>query len=212
MFNLTDKIYVKIAGIEGETNLRLQVSYNLVDNYKVFCPRSSSPPLAKHSSAIFTDYGTVQLFGAINETFYQKDFYLFNEKDEWEIIEPKTNLRPSLRVGAFIEYYEKMIIIFGGQNADGNFLNDLWLFDMTTRNWFEVDYKNTTNIPSPRFLTSGTILETQGKLIIFGGKNSLNDNNLCILDLAILFELYQSNNDVTLNKINNLWTLKDLSK
>ena len=75
------------------------------------------------------------------------------------------------------------VILFGGQDANQNLLNDLWVLDVTTGVWQQVAVGEG---PSPRYGHSAAWIPGQG-MLIFGGRNNegaLNDMWLLSLQPA----------------------------
>lgn len=58
------------------------------------------------------------------------------------------------------------LVLFGGELANGTFLSDLWIFDISNSTWRHVVENNAGNPPA---LASHCAAVGDGKLIIFGG-------------------------------------------
>jgi N-acetylneuraminic acid mutarotase len=67
--------------------------------------------------------------------------------------------------------FSTLVIIFhrfGGIDSDGHCFNDTWSFDITTRNWTELQCTGT--IPSPRAYHAAVIVD--GIMYVFGGSTA----------------------------------------
>jgi hypothetical protein len=200
-----DVIYIKIIGIEGKAKFNLTVNYNLLKNYKVVCTTTGGEPLkAIHSASVLTDLGTIRYGGLFNNTM--DGMYLLNNTN-WVKLE-QSGIKPEPRYGHFLTYYDGYVILFGGRDIKENNLNDLWLYELKSREWINIDYKNKTNAPSPRFLTSGELAMSHGKIVIFGNKD-YEDKTIYFLDIKILLQVinYQRYKEIDYdNKLHKLWT------
>ena len=212
----SDILYVKIVGSEGKTNFTLTANYNIITNYKVYCPNESNsskvqPPIFLHPSVVQTEQGTIYYGGkSLVDNSFNTEIYLLNNNIEWEIISiSQKSTKPAERYGALMKVFENYLIIFGGKNKNEESLNDLWVFDLNTQIWSFIDYNNSTNIPTPKFLPSGEYIENYNKIVIFGGEENYSSSVLYFLNLGILNEIIIENNDFS--KINYLWTLVNTS-
>jgi hypothetical protein len=206
-----DVIYIKIIGIEGKAKFNLTVNYNSLKNYKVMCTTGEELLKAIYSASALTKLGTIRYGGLFNNTI--DDMYLLNDTN-WMKVD-QGYFRPEPRYGHFMTYYDDYLIVFGGRDIKENNLNDLWLFDLSSRDWINIDYKNKTNAPSPRFLPSGELVSSHGKIIFFGNKDS-EDRTIYFLDIKILLQIVDLQNNKHIdydNKLHKLWTrleLKDI--
>lgn len=136
---------------------------------------------------------------------------------KWKII-PQDNKKnaPIGRYGHFMGVFENKIIVFGGKDKNDESLSDLWVYNLEDNFWTEIEYNNiVTNVPKPKFLVSGCLIENYGYILFFGGKSS-EDSHVYILNLYILNEIlilkndnkYSINNLETVAKLNKLWTIK----
>jgi hypothetical protein len=200
-----DVVYIQLVGIEGKAQFKLNVNYNFMKNYRVVCTTGEQPKKTIHSSSVFTNLGTVHYGGLFNNTIDNELFLLNNT--EWVTLPQHGNIKPEPRYGHFMTFYDGYLILFGGRNINENNLNDLWLYNLDNNDWINIDYKNKTNAPSARFLSSGEIVTNYGKLILFGNKD-VEDRTVYSLDLKILFRIieYQKLKNVDYDsKLHKLW-------
>lgn len=86
---------------------------------------------------------------------------------------------PEPRIGETITYVPTPIphlLLFGGVTSNGEFKNDLWIFNILQLKWEKINPKG--DIPCPRELHSAVLWKKH--LIIFGGltyNNSINEKN-----------------------------------
>lgn len=214
-FNLTDTIYVKLVGVEGKFNYTLTMYYDVQDNYKIICMKGTSPPNLIYPAVVNNKYDTISFGGKIKDSF-DDNIYLLSTDLKWKRIPRGEKQGPSGRYGHFMSSYDGKLIVFGGKDKDERSLNDLWVYDLANENWTEIVYNNIiTNVPKPKFLTTGVLIKRYGVILFFGGKNS-EDNSIYLLNLNILFEIlllkkenkYSLDHIESVAKLNKLWTIK----
>jgi len=108
----------------------------------------------------------VYLFGGQDgQNMSLDDFWRLNASSlTWDLIEVPSQ-RPESRYGHASVVLRDHIFIFGGKNAAGSDLNDLWIFT-TDMNWTNLE-RNTTSWPPGRRFHSMSM--TNGKIAMFGG-------------------------------------------
>lgn len=79
---------------------------------------------------------------------------------------------------------ENLLYIFGG-GSNEKMLNDLWSFNISTKEYTKIEIENLNNVISPRELFGMVYNDKNNTLIIFGGRlyDSI-DNNSYIIDLT----------------------------
>ena len=132
---------------------------------------------ANHMSSIIQD--NLFIFGGWSGSFLFNDLYCINltNRISYEI-EYEDDIVPSCRAGArMVSSNDNYLILFGGYKGNGNYLNDLFLFNYESNKWILCkSNKKETLFPSPRAGHSMTIVN--GKLIyIYGG--SENNGKYC---------------------------------
>jgi hypothetical protein len=191
--NRNDTLFVKVVGIEGKSNFTLTINYNFMNKYKILCAGGETVPHFRHSAAVYTPLGTILYGGKINETEINSQLYLLdgNGLDDlaWGKLEVDNILSPPPRYGHYMEYFQNHLIVFGGKTFDDKVLNDLWVLNLGKMKWVKIDYDNSKNIPPPNYFAGGELLNNQGLIVIYGGKENEDTNNLYYLNLKILFEL-----------------------
>ncbi|KAE8677779.1 Acyl-CoA-binding domain-containing protein 5 [Hibiscus syriacus] len=113
-----------------------------------------------------------------SETIQVKAFDL--ETGTWSIL--KTNGKaPISRGGQSVTLVGTTLVIFGGQDANQTLLNDLYILDLETMTWDEIDAAGVP--PSPRS-DHAVAVNAERYLFVFGGSsNATFFNDLHVLDL-----------------------------
>lgn len=72
------------------------------------------------------------------------------------------------------------LVVFGGRNAAGKRLNDVWYLDVSTWKWHKPQTEGSA--PSPR--TGAAAVGAEGQMYVFGGQaHGMRLNDLHLLDL-----------------------------
>ena len=173
-----------------------------------------NPPSLTYFASVLSEYGTIRYGGIFNKTI-DDNLYLFNSSNQWEILTFKSKVKPQGRYGHNLFIFENLLILFGGKDINDNVLNDLWIFEISERKWYNINYI-TDNIGINKFLSSGIYLQNFGKILIYGGAYNIDDKNLYLLNLKHLYDIFKllykkknyssdkENYDMT-SKIKDLW-------
>lgn len=118
----------------------------------------------------------VLLVGGITDPLGDRvSVWSFNiETNCWSHVEAKGDI-PAVRSGHSVTRAGSHLILFGGEDAKGKKLNDLYMFDLKTSTWLPLHYRGTG--PSPRSYHVATIHDDK-ILLVFGGQSKsriLND-------------------------------------
>ncbi|KAG9043783.1 Negative regulator of mitotic exit [Tulasnella sp. UAMH 9824] len=129
------------------------------------------PPRVGHASALaggmLIVWGGVTDYEANPNVLPDDALYLLNLKaKQWTRV-ATSGPAPQGRDGHVVGMYRSQFFIFGGQ-ASGEFLNDLWMFDLSSQpNWGRYAVAPESKIPAPR---SGHVCVTHGdRIYVFGG-------------------------------------------
>lgn len=114
-------------------------------------PRSSAA-MCCHSSGIALLHGG-EFSSPKQSTFYHYNdtWILDTQSKEWTKIESK--MGPSARSGHRITTWKNYFILFGGFRDLGShttYLDDTWIFDITTHKWRQLEFPKTLSIPDAR--------------------------------------------------------------
>lgn len=202
-YKSNDILHIKVVGTEGKSAFTLKANYKVLSNYKVFCSlKEEEYPLLSFPSVADSEVGTFSFGGKnIRTNRPVNDLFLLNKSITWNSVNQQS--KPCERYGALMKTYENMLILFGGKDANENSLNDLWVYDIDKNKWNFIDYQSSTNVPQPKFIPSGEVIENRSKLLIFGGEEG--NSELCFLNLPVLKQLLIDQSDDSL--INSLWTI-----
>lgn len=134
-------------------------------------PRSSAA-MTCHSSGLALLHGG-EFSSPKQSTFYHyNDTWLLDtQSKEWTKIESKTG--PSARSGHRITVWKNYFVLFGGFRDLGShttYLNDTWLFDITTHKWKQLEFNKTQSIPDARSGHSFIPMSNAADgLLVYGG-------------------------------------------
>lgn len=131
-------------------------------------PRSSAA-MASHSSGIALLHGG-EFSSPKQSTFYHYSdtWILDTTTKEWSKMEKKNS--PNARSGHRIITWKNFFILFGGFRDLGHsttYLNDLWVFDITTYKWKQIEFPKNHTLPDPR--SGHSFIPTSEGGILYGG-------------------------------------------
>lgn len=137
---------------------------------------SKNAPLARSSHAMcFHPSGVMVLHGGEFSSPKQSTFHHYSdtwildvESKEWAKAEEKRG--PSGRSGARMAVWKNYIILSGGFRDLGThttYLNDVWLFDVMSYKWKEVEFPQTMSMPDPR--SGHSLICYNDELFLYGG-------------------------------------------
>ncbi|XP_053379608.1 F-box only protein 42-like, partial [Mercenaria mercenaria] len=98
----------------------------------------------------------------LHQTYLQS---VFTSKIEWSCIQPEAGSHITERYSHSCCYYDKSLYVFGGCTATNTTLNDLWRFDLATREWIRPLAMGT--YPYPKACAS--LVVYKDNLVLFGG-------------------------------------------
>ncbi|RDX97553.1 Acyl-CoA-binding domain-containing protein 4 [Mucuna pruriens] len=96
---------------------------------------------------------------------------------------------PASRGGQSVTLVGRILVIFGGQDAKRNLLNDLHILDLETMTWDEIDAVGVP--PSPRSDHTAAVHVERYLLIFGGGSHATCYNDLHVLDLQTVRPLME---------------------
>jgi hypothetical protein len=90
---------------------------------------------------------------------------------------------PQARIGHSSVIYENNLYIYAGERKDAQFLNDMWMFNLSSHLWTEIKF-STDEIPSG--ISGHSMVANKDMFYIFGGKkgNLRETNELWRFDTA----------------------------
>lgn len=137
---------------------------------------SKNAPLPRSSHAMCAHpSGIVLMFGGEFSSPKQATFYHYGDTwvldadtKEWDKIDQKKG--PSARSGHRMCAWKNYIVLHGGFRDLGTsttYLNDMWLFDITTYKWTQAEFPPAHVIPDPR--SGHSLIPHPEGAVIFGG-------------------------------------------
>src|SRR5690606_22839939 len=107
-------------------------------------------------------------------TFYHYgDFWqLSTQSREWTKIEGKKGPSPSARSGHRMVMWKNYVVLFGGfsdTSMNTKYLGDLWIFDLNTYTWTDVNKLLPTHAQKPEARSGFSFLPHEGGAVLFGG-------------------------------------------
>ena len=137
---------------------------------------AKNPPIGRYSHSSIIINWTMFLFGGCRNEGLKKscfnDLYrinLFDHEDlEWKEMVPK-GARPPKRFNHLCLNHGTQIIVYGGtgEGLSAPLLGDLWIFDLHTSIWSELQFEN-PEMDFRRTQHAGCIMDNT--LLVFGGK------------------------------------------
>lgn len=112
----------------------------------------SSAAIGAHPSGIILLHGGEFSSPKQNTFYHYSDTWLLDSQTkEWDKIDSK--IGPSSRSGHRITVWKNFFILYGGfrdLGASTSYLNDLWVFDITTHKWKQIEFPPNHPIPDAR--------------------------------------------------------------
>lgn len=131
-------------------------------------PRSSAS-MAAHPSGVALIHGGEFSSPKQNTFYHYSDTWLLDcATKEWTKIEQKNG--PSARSGHRMTVWKNYIILHGGFRDLGTsttYLNDCWLFDITTYKWKQVEFPQNHPVPDAR--SGHSLIADQEGAVLWGG-------------------------------------------
>ena len=212
-YKLTDTLFLKIHGIEGQANYEILVSFINSQNYISICSSGDfEAPITKEHSLTPNQDFFVKFGGrSVLENVPNNNIYLLDANLSWIQKSPKTQI-PSARFGHSAFIFGDFLLIYGGEDGEAKKLNDLWAYSLTGNYWLELIKNGNANMPIKKSHVSNIALESHGIVIFFGGilETPIDDKKIYLLNLRILKQIidYKEGNIKIFdyNKaVSNLW-------
>jgi N-acetylneuraminic acid mutarotase len=129
----------------------------------------SSSAIAAHPSGIILIHGGEFSSPKQNTFYHYSDTWLLDASNkEWTKIEQKNG--PSARSGHRITVWKNYFILSGGFRDLGGsttYLNDLWVFDITTYKWKQIEFPQNHTVPDAR--SGHSFLPHADGAVLWGG-------------------------------------------
>ncbi len=124
------------------------------------------PPLDSHTAVLDPASKKIYVFGGLEKYRASSHLYEYSiETGKWRRVETKGG--PAPRSCHSAVFYSGRMVVFGGINADGDTLGDMWELAIDSLTWSQVVFKADAKVPDPRY---GHTTALNGKqLYLFGG-------------------------------------------
>jgi len=136
-----------------------------------------------HTALLFETEQCMIVFGGfVNGAQTNEIYKYFFQENKWQKVVPQGVLPPP-RVGHSAVIYRSSMVVFGGRDEENNKMSDLWIFDIPTSKWTEVECSE-QDVPLAR---SGHSCAMYGEyMLLFGGIYEITKelNDLHMFDLA----------------------------
>lgn len=184
-------------------------------HWDVIKPESfSPPPMSNHVMCTFDN--KLYVFGGETVAGLLNDIFMYDPTiNDWQFIMGKAGRQqdgvPKPRQEHSCLVYKNLMCVYGGKDAEGNYLSDLWFFNFMSQKWFKFPEEKTEimdkvkeNKVSPNCLEyqplgrsghSMSLLQKENKILIMGG-DKLDYNTT--LDLNDVFAI---TNDIDFEEI-----------
>ncbi|MCP4423582.1 MAG: hypothetical protein GY803_03725, partial [Chloroflexi bacterium] len=137
-------------------------------------PTTSPPNRTNHTLVYNSANGDIYLFGGNDGGVYFNDLWRFDGAN-WSEMTITGQLPPARALhGMAYDANDNAILMFGGRNASGAFLDDSWSFDVGTSTWTEI----TASGPAARQALGLAYDPTLNSLILVGGVADAGDTVL----------------------------------
>eukprot|EP01112_Ceratiomyxa_fruticulosa_P006662 TRINITY_DN1751_c0_g1_i1.p1 TRINITY_DN1751_c0_g1~~TRINITY_DN1751_c0_g1_i1.p1 ORF type:complete len:449 (-),score=113.57 TRINITY_DN1751_c0_g1_i1:248-1594(-) len=173
VLNAANNTILVYGGWDGQKAVFIDVvKYLIVDDQWVlgFSPKGYYPRARYGHTAITTFDNQMIIFGGRNLTSFFNDMARYDLLTDTWISTTWAGTPPSPRFGhtaVFVPTLNQMVV-FGGMDVNGNFLNDIYFFDIASSTWTTRTYNGTG--PDPR-AEHVAVYSPAGEMIIFGGFN-----------------------------------------
>ncbi len=134
-------------------------------------PLSPSPRL--RAAMASAGSGKVVLFGGEGvgeDNKYLDDTWVYDTADfSWRLLDPAESPPPRRRASMAWNPREKVVVLFGGRKAENELLNDIWVFNPETENWYRQQPRLPDGEPLHRQSAAMAFYEAGRQIILFGG-------------------------------------------
>ena len=122
------------------------------------------PPLESH--CVVSDQKGIYVFGGFSKGKYLNSL-IFIDPEKKQSSTKVNEISPSPRISSSMSIYLDSIYLFGGQNSDGVFLDDLWCYSISKNLWQEIKLDE-----KPKARSGHTMSTYNNEIYIFGGRTN----------------------------------------
>ena len=207
----SDKIFIKIFS-EKDAETSYKIDINNLDNsiYETICLSNTNLGAISKTTlypGLTQTFIGVAKFGGLSNKEVTNNLFILHENNTW--IKHDSLLykeKPSPRYGMGIISFDSgdYIMVYGGKNKEGKFVNDLWIYDVHWEKWYLIGSSNDIiNFPINTFLPTLTLIENKGIILAFGN-NDVNYDNIYTFDIYVLRKILTIYQDASGNIKNEL--------
>lgn len=217
-------IELKFVSLSGEVKTNFEAKVVEFKNLKINCVDPDSDwflPREDHGSCQTWDqkvwvYGGRRNIG--KEIVVMDDVMHYDSRlNRWFKGESNSRLKPKARYGHVMFCYFNYLVIFGGMSHNGEFLGDLWVYDITKELWtpvidnqniLELQMQNVSGvIPKERAYAAGINMKEIGAAYMVGGRNP--EGFACDLWALKIDKVVQYVEDPQSVGMENFWVKKE---
>lgn len=140
-----------------------------------------------HGAVYDAAHDRMVLYGGVAANYVEfQDLWSYEFGSSRWVELPQASLKPGDRLWASVVYNPKdtTMVLFGGQDLDGNIFNDLWILDLNNITWRRIAPE--PGWPDVRLAALVALDEQANTLWMFGGYQGFEFNELWSLDLTTL--------------------------
>ncbi|MEM7534504.1 MAG: kelch repeat-containing protein [Chloroflexota bacterium] len=135
-------------------------------------PVDNPPARRAHKLAGTDNQKGILLFGGISQNnIYRNDTWLWQDEN-WTAL-ALDGTQPAARAHHSLAYSSQdgVWLLFGGLDASGNALNDVWQFDGATWTELKPNTSADSTVPAPRYRTAFVYDAVANQMMLFGGED-----------------------------------------
>jgi hypothetical protein len=95
-------------------------------------------------------------------------WFYYPQHRRWTPVTP-VNAGPGLRIAPNVAIYHNKMFVFGGLRADFQVANDMWKFNLETKQWTELIPNGAAGSPGPAYLSTFRLEPTRKQIVLEGG-------------------------------------------
>jgi len=169
--NVINNTMVLFGGKDSSSTFNNISLFSLeTDTWALAAPAGTLPQKRYAHSAVVSAQNMMVVFGGRNQTTFFNDIAVYDLVANKWVLKSISGSAPKARAGhtAVVDNTGTQMVIFGGVDVDGVFLNDVTFFDLTTFSWFSQPSNGTTT----RRAYHSAVVSPFNIMIVFGGSTS----------------------------------------
>jgi hypothetical protein len=177
---------VLFGGYAGGNKDETWVYDTAADNWTQMNPLTKPSGRVYHQMAYDSENKKIVLFGGMYSSIYDNETWIYDlALDTWTQMNPA--VKPLGREGHTMTYdsANNKIVLFGGYNGSAASLNDIWIYEVATNIWTQM---NPTLKPSARYSSAMAYDSASNKIVLFGGADGSLDDETWVYETTISLE------------------------